>query len=159
MLRCNIDVTVGLANCAIGTVIDIYATRHTKFSPDLCFGLIKRPFRRTEVGHLEDIASVVNDFSHMNVSQMVAKEVIVPSYDWKSFLAPCFYDIKGIHHFTFEEQSLRGGDLITQLSCNDQPQAVRILRDTNFSPPTCVPPIIPPKVLSAERQWYLFEKI
>ena len=31
---------------------------HTKFSPDWCFGLIKQRFRKTDVGCLEDIATV-----------------------------------------------------------------------------------------------------
>uniref|UniRef100_A0A1X7UES2 Uncharacterized protein n=1 Tax=Amphimedon queenslandica TaxID=400682 RepID=A0A1X7UES2_AMPQE len=55
-----------------------------------------------------------------------------------------------IHRFTFEVQSLRRGDLITKLSCNNPLTAVRILRNTNSSPPTCILPIIPPKGLYAE---------
>ncbi len=31
---------------------------HTKFSPDWCFGLLKRLYRRTVVGSLMDIAEV-----------------------------------------------------------------------------------------------------
>ena len=31
---------------------------HTKFSPDWCFGLIKRLYRRTPVGSLQGIAEV-----------------------------------------------------------------------------------------------------
>ncbi len=31
---------------------------HTKFSPDWCFGLVKRLYRRTVIGSLKDIAEV-----------------------------------------------------------------------------------------------------
>ena len=34
---------------------------HTKFSPDACFGFIKRKFHRTDVSSLDDLARVVNE--------------------------------------------------------------------------------------------------
>lgn len=34
---------------------------HTKFSPDWCFGLLKKKYRRTKVDGLTDLVSVVND--------------------------------------------------------------------------------------------------
>ena len=67
--------------------------------------------------------------------------------------------IKRIHHFTFEEHSLRGGHLITQVTCSDSPTAVSFLKVTNVSLPSKMPPMVPPKGLTAERQWYLFQKI
>ena len=35
-------------------------TAHTKFSPDACFGLVKRKFRKTPVSLLDDLARVVD---------------------------------------------------------------------------------------------------
>ena len=66
---------------------------HTKFSPDWCFGLLKRLYQRTEVGSLQAIAQVVNNSATCNAAQLVVDEngnVIVPTYDWVSFLAPIF---------------------------------------------------------------------
>ena len=82
----------------------------------------------------------------MNVPQLVGTssgEVIVPLFDWTGYLAPHFKvnkGIKRIHHFTLEEHSLRGGHLITQVTCTDSPTAVPFLKVTNVSLP---------------HQWYL----
>lgn len=57
---------------------------HTKFFPDAGFGMLKCKFRVTNVGCLNDIASVVQK-SAMNHAQLVGDQqgnVIVPSYDW-----------------------------------------------------------------------------
>ena len=45
-------------------------TGHTKFSPDACFGLIKRKFRRTDVSSLDDLARVVNESAACNLCQL-----------------------------------------------------------------------------------------
>ena len=42
---------------------ELHGIGHTKFSPDACFGLIKRKFRRTDVSSLDDLARVVNECS------------------------------------------------------------------------------------------------
>ena len=132
--------------------------------PDCEFGLFKQRFRKTEIVCLEDIARVVNKFSVMNVRQLVgtsSEEVIVPSFDWTGYLAPHFKVIKGIkriHHFTYEEHSLRGGHLITQFTCSDLPTAVSFLKATNVSLPLTMPPMVPLKGLTAERQWYFLKK-
>ena len=44
---------------------------HTKFSPDTCFGLIKRLYRRTYVGCLDDISKMVSNSSVVNKPQLV----------------------------------------------------------------------------------------
>ena len=60
---------------------------HTKFSPDWCFGLFKRLFRRTTVDCMADIAAVVDNSAVCNVSQLVHIEdtAVVPTFDWASF--------------------------------------------------------------------------
>ena len=42
---------------------------HTKFSPDWCFGLMKKQYRRTKVGGLTDLIKVVNQSAVVNVAQ------------------------------------------------------------------------------------------
>ena len=78
---------------------------HTKFAPDLCFGLFKRQYRRTKVGSLQSIAQVVNDSTECNFAQSVAREdgsMIVQTFNWTDFFAPHFKriaSIKKYHHF------------------------------------------------------------
>ena len=45
---------------------------HTKFSPDWCFGLLKRQYRRTKVGSLQAIAEVVSKSAECNHTQLVS---------------------------------------------------------------------------------------
>ena len=139
---------------------------HTKFSPDWCFGLIKQLFRKTTVGCLDDIAKVVDDSAVVNVSQLVGSstgEVFVQCFDWTGFLQ-CFFKridgIKKIHHFTLEKDSLLQGDFLAQESISSSIRKVSFLRDDVTLPPSdTLPEVVPPKGLSAERQWYLYEKI
>ena len=80
-------------------------TGHTKFSCDWCFGLVKRLYRKTKVDCLVDQSSDVN------MAQLCGTEngeVIVPTFDWTSFLATYFHkvvNIKRFHHFHLVEGS------------------------------------------------------
>lgn len=82
---------------------------HTKFSPDWCFGLLKKCFRRTEVSTLQELADCVRNSTQKNVNipQIVGPEngpAVVPVYDWQSFLAPIYRTVprlKDHQHFTF----------------------------------------------------------
>ena len=59
---------------------------HTKFAPDWCFRLLKRVFRRTRVGCLDDIVRVVEESAEVNHAQLVGAQdgtVIVPTYNWQ----------------------------------------------------------------------------
>ena len=44
---------------------------HTKFSPDWCFGLFKRLYKRTRVSCLDDIADVATKSASVNHPQLV----------------------------------------------------------------------------------------
>jgi len=58
---------------------------HTKFSPDLCFSLLKKRYHRTKIGGLFDLADVVNKSTVVNKAQLSSSEdceVIFPTYDW-----------------------------------------------------------------------------
>ena len=68
--------------------------------------------------------------------------------------------IKKIHHFTLEKDSLLQGDFLAQESISSSIRKVSFLRDDVTLPPSdTLPEVVPPKGLSAERQWYLYEKI
>ena len=71
---------------------------HTKFSPDWCFGLFKRQYRRKKVGSPQNIAEVVNTSAECNVAQLVSCEdgtTIVPTLDWTDFFATRFRKVQG----------------------------------------------------------------
>ena len=86
-------------------------TGHTKFSCDWCFGLFKRPFRKTNVGCLGDIALVVSNSAKGNIPQLCGNkkgEMFVTFYDWTSLLKQFFRKVKQIkkyHHFSFSHDS------------------------------------------------------
>ena len=132
---------------------------HTKFAPDWSFGLFKRLYRRTRVGSLQAIAQVVNG----NFAQLVVDEdgnTIVPTFDWTNFFATRFkrfVGIKSYHHFRFVASE---PGVVYARKHSDTPEVkVNLLRGPWSPDPNEYPTQTIPKGLSAERQWYLFEKI
>ena len=137
---------------------------HTKFSPDWCFGLLKRKFKRTAVNSLEDLVTVVDQSAVVNKAQLVGSqsgEVIVPSYDWAEYLGPHFHKIPSIktqHHFHFS--SSRPGEVTVKQLGDSEEVCHHILRDTTWKPRVEeLPSTVVPKGLSIERRWYLYQKI
>ena len=136
---------------------------HTKFAPDWSFGLFKRLYRRTRVGSLQAIAQVVNDSAKCNFAQLVVDEdgnTIVPTFDWTTFFATRFkrfVGIKSYHHFRFVASE---PGVVYARKHSDTPEVkVNLLRGPWSPDPNEYPTQTIPKGLSAERQWYLFEKI
>lgn len=84
---------------------------HTKFGPDRCFGLIKKSYK---VSSLYEFTTLVDTSSAVGINkvQIVGTHdgrVIVPVYDWVSFLGQYFKklpNIKKFHYFTFSKESL-----------------------------------------------------
>ena len=80
---------------------------HTKFTPDSCFGLVKQRYRRTHVECLSDIVDVLNKSGYINHSRLVGTQggqVLIPTYDWQTYLSPNFKKIphiKRFHQFKF----------------------------------------------------------
>ena len=137
-------------------------TGHTKFSPDACFGLIKRKFRRTDVSLLDDLAHVVEESAACNHCQLVGAQdgsTIVPSRDWAGFLSSHFRRLDGIkkyHHFRFE----RDHPGVVFLKETATAEETRCLLSGVWSPsPADKPPPITPKGLSLERREYLYQRI
>ena len=138
---------------------------HTKFAPDWCFGLFKRLFKRTKVGSLKSIAEVVQRSGKCNEAQLVVNEegsVIVLTYDWASFFAPRFKKLPNIkkgHHFRFS--SSHPGVVYTKERTDDTSEARHDLlkEGATFDDHSELPDVIVPAGLSAQRQWYLYDKI
>ena len=136
---------------------------HTKFSPDTCFGLLKQKFRRTDVDSLDDFAKVVNQSAMVNTSQLVGTangEVIVPTYDWTSYFATMYKKIIGIkkyHHFKFDATS--PGKVNVRCAHDGPVTTLNILKVDAELVNDDLPAVVPPKGLSNERQWYLYDKI
>ena len=137
---------------------------HTKFSPDWCFGLLKKKYRRTKVGGLTDLVSVVNESASVNVAQLNGSEdgsVIVPTYDWQEYFATYCTKVKGIkklHHLRFDSAS--PGCVFVKESAGSNEVKRSILKVKNWSPKADqLPPVLPPSGLSLQRQWYLHKKI
>ena len=139
---------------------------HTKFSPDWCFGLLKRTFHRTVVGCLDDIVGVVERSAEVNCAPLVARqkgEVIVPTYNWAEELQPhfkqtAFKGIKKYHHFRFDGS--KPGKVYAKTSSDEPEKEIELLVDLNWRPsPTHLPEVVNPSGLSYERQRYLYDKI
>lgn len=135
---------------------------HTKFSPDWCFGLFKRLFKRTPVSSMAEIADVVDRSAVCNVSQLVHTEdtEVVPTHDWASFLLPhCrkVPNIKRYHHFRFSSSA--PGIVFAKEHADTAEIELPLLRGDWCPRPNELPPQIPPKGLSDERRWYLYERI
>ena len=101
---------------------------HTKFSPDACFGMLKKRFRRTKVSCLDDFANVVRSSADINHAQLVGTqsgEVVVPTYDWCSFLSSKFRKLVGIkrlHHIviTFSNNTQQSSTLVASNTTQHQ---------------------------------------
>ena len=137
---------------------------HTKFAPDWCFGLFKRLYRKTKVGSLKAIASVVDNSAKCNVAQLVVDDdgtVIVPTHDWTDLFAPHFRKFEGIkkyHHFRF--LSSEPGVMYAKFHSDSKEEVkFQFLKDSWSPGSSDFPSQIFPKGLSVERQWYLFDSI
>ncbi|XP_064383600.1 uncharacterized protein LOC135332176 [Halichondria panicea] len=143
--------------------ISFMVVGHTKFAPDWCFGLLKQRYRRTRIGCLTDIATVVNQSAVCNVSQLVIREdgtTVVPVFDWTSFFAVRMKKLTGIkkfHHFYFD--SAKPGEVVVKVRSDSAETKYELLKQPWTPDPQTLPDKVPPRGLSSERQWYLYEKI
>ena len=128
-------------------------TGHTKFSPDACFGLVKRKFRKAPVSS--------HDSAACNVCQLVGAQdgrVLIPTRDWAGFLSSYFRrldDIKQYHHFHFE-QDHPGAVFLRKTAVAEEER--KLLRVAWRPSVVDKPPSITPQGLSYERRKYLYKK-
>ena len=137
---------------------------HTKFSPDWCFGLFKRLFKRTEITCLDDIAQVAENSAHCNHAQLVGDLSEVTFYDWNSFfdndtiIKTALKGILQMSHFRFTAD--HPGCVFVKSSCDSPERKINLVKDVTWSPSAVdFPEVIPPPGLPLERQWYLYNKI
>ena len=120
-------------------------------------------YRRTKIGGLAVLASVVNSSATVNVAQAVGSmdgTVIVPTYDWTSFLAEHIgkcVGIKSLHHLRFPGNNK--GHVFVRHKSDSLEVDMKLLKDDWSPDPTDLPERVMPSGLSLTRQWYLFNKI
>ena len=134
---------------------------HTKFSPDWCFRLIKRLYRKTKVSCMEDIAQVVRKSSDkgVNVPQLVGDHdgnIIVKTYDWKSFFTPVYKRVAGLknHHFYFSAADTEKVFTREFSECERIEQAI-----LHGAVPQSMPAVVTPAGLGKKRRTYLYREI
>lgn len=137
---------------------------HTKFAPDWCFGLLKQRYRKTKVGSLADIAQVVNESARVNIPQLCGTEdgsIIVPTYDWKGWLATKFKTIpqmKQYHHFRVSADN--PGSVFLKVHSDTEEKKFDLIKDPLWLPSASeLPSLVEPRGLPPDRQWYLYEHI
>ena len=137
---------------------------HNKFSPDLCFGILKQRFRRTKVSNLRDLENVVNCSAEANVAQLVGTqsgEVVVPTYNWTAMFAGRLHKLKHLkrfHHFSMSSSA--PGSVEMRVESDSESERVSLVMDNTWEPSQQqLPPTVPPSGLSLELQWYLHNMI
>ena len=139
---------------------------HTKFAPDRCFGLIKKVYKVTYVSLLYEFARLVETSSTtgMNKAQLVGTHdgrVVVPVYDWSSFLGQFFKklpNIKKFHHFRFSREN--PGMVFYKEFVSSPEQSFMLLKNNVILPSaSTLPPEVNPDGLSEERKSYFYHEI
>lgn len=139
---------------------------HTKFGPDRCFGVIKRAYKVNFTSSVYEFARLVDCSSTtgMNKAQLVGTHdgrVIVPAYEWSSFLGEYFNklpNIKKYHHFRFSKDE--PGRVYFKETRSSPEQSHMLLKNRVVLPPaTVLPPKLNPEGLSEERKQYLYREI
>jgi hypothetical protein len=139
---------------------------HTKFGPDRCFGMVKKAYKVNYVSSLYELADMVDCSSDVGVNkaQLVGTydyQVMVPVYDWASFLQPYFRklpNIKKFHHFRFSRDS--PGEVCCKELVSSDEQNFLLLKNKELRPPREVfPDTVRPEGLTEERKSYLYREI
>ena len=134
---------------------------HTKFSPDWCFGLLKKKTRRTFISSLFDIGKAVKESATVNVAELVGLHdgtVLIPTYDWVTFLGQYFKklpQIKSYYHFRFHKDY--PGTVFCKTYWYSEEKAINLLRRAPEAGE--LPPTVPPSGISRERAEYLYKEI
>ena len=132
---------------------------HTKFAPDWCFGLLKR-MTRSFLSSQADIEAACKASSVCNLSQCVGTQdgqVIVPCYDWATFLHDAYKQIVGLlslHSFAVSAEA----PSVMEVRKFSRGAAERLSLGKGPCP-AGLPSVVPAKGLSVERQAYLYKEI
>ena len=139
---------------------------HTKFGPDCCFGILKKSYKLSFILSIYELARMVDTSSNtgVNKAQLVLTHdgrVIVPVYDWSTFLGQYFRkipNIKKFQHFRFFKDE--PGVVYCREYLSSPEQVCVLLKDGAVIPPGSVLlQRINPERLSDERRNYLYREI
>ena len=137
-------------------------TGHTKFGPERCFRILKKAYKVTYVSSIYEIAQMVETSSNVgiNKAQLVGTHdgrVLVPVYNWASFLKPYFKKIPSIkkyHHFRFSKDS--PGMVFCKEFVTSPEQPFMLLKNQEVLPAAHLPPTIRPDGLTLDRKKTIF---
>ena len=141
---------------------------HTKFAPDGYFGLIKKRYRRSSVYTYEQLVDVIersteNGHNHCQPYRNASGTTHFEYRNWSKWLSKYFKNLPNItkyHHFYIDKNM--PGVVITKETI-DGPEERHVLLKSKFpfgnQKCTHLPEKLVPSGLSAERSWYLYEKI
>lgn len=138
---------------------------HTKFSPDLYFGLFKRRLGISSAHCLKDIAQIAIEST--SVANSITPIIVgtengttfIPTYDWSTHFAGAKTVPKIFTHHHFVTSSKKPNFMKYRLhesSCAEE--EVRIF-PKDMTVPKSLPEVIVPEGLSIQRQQYLFKNI
>ena len=125
----------------------------------------KKKTHLTYISSLYDIAECVKESSlnsGMNYPELVGLEdgkVLIPTYDWKSYLEPFFKPVNSIstkHHFRMQSSNL---GVVYSKEYDESPEVMESLLRNKCNLPTGFPDIVNPAGLSPYRQKYLYDEI
>ena len=128
--------------------------------------MLKKSYKVNFISSLYKLAGMVDACSStgVNKAQLVATHdgrIIVPVYDWSTFLEQYFKKITNItnfHHFRFTEDE--PGVVYCKESVSSPEQRFVLLKNGAVIPPVAVlPEQIKPEGLSEERKDYLYREI
>ena len=127
--------------------------------------IIKFSYRhkRTKIGGLTDLANVVNTSANVNTTQLTGTpdgRVIVPTYDWQTFLyehTKKLVGIRSFYHLRFSSTSK--GHVFVRLKSDSPEVDYNLLKDKWLLTATVLPERLTLSGLNPARQWYLFQRI
>lgn len=140
---------------------------HTKFSPDAYFGLIKKSYRRSKVYTYDHLVDVIDSSTtgNFNIPQTYRDKHGRENFQfrkWSSWLGKVFTNLPGItdyQHFRIDADEY--GKINVKRSVDAEEETFFLLKEKTFQfdEKAEKPPCFTSKGLSAERQWYLYDKI
>ena len=146
---------------------------YTKFALDRCFGLLKKAYKVSCVSLLYEFARLVDEFARLvetssstgvNKAQLVGTHngrVIVPVYDWISFLGQYFKKLPNITKFHHLRFSWENPEMVFYKEFVSSPeQSFMLLKRNIILPPSLtLPNEINPEGLTEESKNYLYGEI
>ena len=133
---------------------------HTNFTPDRCFGLIKKKNRSLFCSSLFDVAAAINESSTVNQAEICGLpdgRALVDVHDWKAYFRNTFKPIDHLLSFHwYEIFSETPGVVVCRQYVDSDPIQNVVLKKDGF---LGFPAKLNPKGLSYDRKKYLYTQI